>query len=106
MTGDALAPSAAWQARLIPPKPETAAIQTPTGPRRAAPTVADIFAQRHTLTSIIVVDDGGAALADDKVLQVGDRLDGFTLIELTETAAVFQYRDIRAELRLPDQSGR
>lgn len=99
---DAFAPSDSWQAQLTPPKTETPIAQTPAG---AGPAAAEIFTQRHTLMSVIQMDDGGVALIDEKVLQVGAKLDGFTLIELTETTAVFRSGDLQAELRLPAQSG-
>ena len=100
---NAFRPSPAWSADLFPPAPVA-----PTAPAESAPLAAtpaksaalQRFTQDHSVMSIIRTDEGGYALIDGQLVNVGNKLDGFTLVELTDSAAVFASDAGRVELKL------
>jgi hypothetical protein len=63
---------------------------------------AEAFAQQYTLTAVFILGDGATAIVGDRTLEVGDTLDGATLLEVRGTAAVFRCIDGLAHLRLED----
>jgi len=90
---DGFVPAAAWLEELVEPPPEP----EPPEPQ-ASP--ATQFAQRHTLTSVILTSRGGSAVIDGKVVPMGQVLDGFRLTRLTRQSAVFEAAGEEVELRL------
>jgi len=98
---DGFRPVDAWLADLAPPAPPAEDAQ-PALP--AGPSPADLFASRHTLTSVMLSRRGGSAVVDGKVVRLNQALDGFTLVRLTRDAAVFEADDERVELRLHQQA--
>ncbi len=101
---EAFEPSESWQLILSPPPPveeETPGHSTPQA-KSAALLKAQSFAKSHNLVSIIRNSDGGTALIDDRVVEVGQTLAGFTLVRLTERAVFFEADGVRVELRLPN----
>ena len=100
---EAFVPSDAWNQQLRPRQPR----QDPSQPSAPAGSSsrADEFVAGHRLKSILHLDDGGVALVDDKVVRIGQTVDGFKLIELTENAAVFVLHDQRARLQLANPAG-
>ncbi len=64
------------------------------------PDPAARFAEHHTLTSVILTADGGSAVVDGKVVPMGQAIDGFTLVRLTRSTAVFEADGQQVELRL------
>ena len=102
---DAFAPSAAWQETLRPTQVRTD-LPEPVSNATSQPSRVSQFEAAHQLKSILHLDDGGVALVGNKVIGIGQTLDGFELIELTEDAAVFDLQGQRAELRLAEGAGR
>lgn len=99
----AFQPSAAWSAELVPPAPEAPAAPAKSAPAAATPAKAQAlmqFAQNHHVMSIIRTDAGGSALIDGRLINIGNKLDGFTLVELIDTAAIFESDAGRVELKL------
>ena len=89
---NAFQPSAAWSAKLFPPAPAAPATSVSVAPAAATPAKSQAlmqFAQDHHVMSIIRTNGGGSALIDGRLINVGNKLNGFTLIELTDTAAIF-----------------
>lgn len=86
--GDAFAPSKVWLSR---PQAARAATQ---------PSAAQRFPGAHRLTSVVLAGGRGWAIVDAKVVQIGQQLDGFTLVGLTHDRAVFQAGQDRVELKL------
>ena len=105
---EAFEPSASWRETLCPPPPEPTlpgglSVNTaePDTPEAAlAVRQAQRFAETHNLMSIIRTSNGGTALVDGQLVQVGRKLDGFTLLRLTERGAVFEAGGKQVELRL------
>jgi len=83
---DGFVPAPSWMTDLVepppPPEPEQEA-----APPEVSPTVQ--FAERHTLTSVILISGGGSAVIDGKVVPLGQVIDGFQLVRLTRRSAVF-----------------
>ena len=100
---EAFLPSAAWNRQLRPSRPS----QNPSAPQVPASLSArgDAFVAAYQLKSILHLDDGGVALVNEKVVRIGDTLGGFTLIELTEDAAVFESDGHRVRLKLANPAG-
>jgi hypothetical protein len=92
---DGFIPAQAWLEELVEPVPEAA--PDPVEPQ-ASP--AEQFAEQHTLTSVILTSGGGSAVIDGKVVPVGQAIDGFTLVRLTRSSAVFAADGAEVELRL------
>ena len=89
---DAFRPSAAWCAAI-----KTAA-PSPSPQQPDKPT----FGQQHQLTAVVVDGKGGKAIVDGRCLEVGDQLDGFTLVSVGTKTAVFTNGDVRLVLALPE----
>jgi len=90
---DGFIPAKTWLEELIEPPPEHESAEPQASP-------ATQFAQRHTLTSVILTSRGGSAVIDGKVVPVGQVLDGFRLVRLTRQSAVFEAGGEEVELRL------
>ena len=74
--------------------------------REPQPDAADKFAQNHQLRAVMVSDRGSRAVVDDRCLLVGRQLDGFTLVSITQSTAVFESDDQRVVLKLQTASER
>ena len=61
------------------------------------------FESRHQLSAIMSNARGGVAIVDSKPVEVGQELDGFKLVSLSTTRAVFKAGEAEAvlELKLP-----
>ena len=66
-------------------------------------TNAAAFEQRHTLNAVMAAAGGGYAIINGRTLFIGQELDGFELILVSDRSAVFEANGTRAELVLPDQ---
>jgi hypothetical protein len=95
---DAFVPAPAWLAQLKTPEPVVEVVQEKNE--------AQEFAQRHTLTAVIVIAGGGGAVVNGKTVHVGEELDGFRLVRLTPTSALFQGAKDQVEVSLPPPIGR
>jgi len=97
---DGFIPADAWLEELV--EKEVEAPPPPPEPEVSEPQVsaATQFAEQHTLTSVILTSSGGSAVIDGKVVPVGQAIDGFRLIRLTHSSAVFEAGDETVELRL------
>ncbi|MHC4985370.1 MAG: hypothetical protein ACYTFO_04355 [Planctomycetota bacterium] len=100
---EAFSPSESWNQQLRPAHPPQDRPAASTAGNQSVR--ADQFVAGHRLMSILHLAEGGVALVDDKVVRIGQTLDGFTLIELTEDTAVFASDERRVELRLADPAG-
>lgn len=102
---EALSPSPTWLAELqLPepgPKPE-ASQPVAVAPVQMSPT--ERFIRRHRLKSTIRRDNGGWALIDGHIVEVGQEFDGYRLVEVTDDGAVFESDQGRVELRLRSRS--
>jgi hypothetical protein len=57
---------------------------------RTTPAIdADMFAQAHQLTAVVMAPAGNHAIVDGRLMQVGDRLGGFRLAAITPRSVVF-----------------
>jgi hypothetical protein len=64
------------------------------------------FVERHKLGAVIRKQSGGGvAVIEDKMLSVGQSLDGFVLVAVKDRSAVLRRGNQRVELRLQDDSG-
>jgi len=102
---DAFRPAPSWIDELDPPKrvAEPTFDDAPRADVKAAPSQPDPdarFRAAHTLTSIMRTEDGGCALINGRVVQVGHQLGSYKLVELTEAVAVFEVDGRRVELKL------
>lgn len=59
------------------------------------------FRENHRLKATSTAGGETLAVIDDSVLRVGDRLDGFTLVEVDHYRAIFAEGDQKVELSLP-----
>jgi hypothetical protein len=96
---DAFVPAPSWLAQLKTPEPVVEVVVQETNE-------AQEFAQRHTLTAVIVIAGGGGAVVNGKTVHVGEELDGFRLVRLTPTSALFQGAKDQVEVSLPPPIGR
>ena len=80
----------AW---LMPAQPEQPATA-------AAPSVAEQFGQRHTLTAVLGNGTTGTAIVDGNVVRVGRCIDGFKLISVDRASATFESNGVHAKLPL------
>ncbi len=55
----------------------------------------------HQLMAVMMAREGGYAIVDGKCLRIGQVLDGFTLISVTEHSAVLESDGLRVELKVP-----
>ncbi len=92
---DAFAPSELWLAQ-----PEEAQAG------KNLPTPGEVFATGHRLSSVVLAGEGGWAIVNGKIVRLGERIDGFDLVELTRSSAVFQAGQERVELKLPAEAAR
>ncbi len=53
-------------------------------------TTAAVFVQRHQLKAVAALGSRGKAYINDRVVNLGETLDGFTLVSLQEDAALFE----------------
>jgi len=81
-----------WGVELRTPKP--AVIQDDTAR-------IEKFCRDHRLMAVMVASDGGRAIVDGKSYRIGQQLDGFRLISVTERTAVWASGTRRATLTLP-----
>ena len=91
---DAFVPPESWLAR--PPTPEGHA----AAPAAPVADSADRFVREHKLTSVLIDADGGIAVVNDKVLRVGQEIDGYRLVRLAPGTALFTGGDGGASVRL------
>jgi hypothetical protein len=87
---DAFAPPKSW---LL--------VEDPDGPRTTRMTAAEFEATR-ALTGVMAVGDGGYAIIDGRMLFIGQELDGFELIAVSERAALLELDGVRVRLELSE----
>jgi hypothetical protein len=63
---------------------------------------AEMFEAAHVLTGVMAAGDAGYAIIDGRTLFIGQRLDGFELISVSERSAVLDSDGERAELMLAE----
>jgi hypothetical protein len=61
---------------------------------------AEMFAQAHPLVAVIVDGRRSYVLVDDRVLKLGEQLDGFTLVSVGAKSAAFERQGQRIVLEL------
>lgn len=74
-------------------------------PGLAAPVASDPlsrFVQRHRLIAVAVDSEQNTAYVDDRLLNVGQELDGFKLIAIDRQSATFEREGQRTTLKLAD----
>ena len=91
---DAFSPPREWFAQ--------AAVSRPVEPARVA---AEKFVKQHRLKSVMAAGRGGSAIINDKLLAVGQKLDGFTLVTVAAEAVVLEGDGVRVTLHLKDTAG-
>lgn len=95
---DVFAPSPEWLLSRKQNQEKTASAQAAEEPE---PGSARAFQVNRELQATVVMDGGGFAVVDGQCLAVGDALEGFQLIRVTASQAVFQRGSERATLTLP-----
>ena len=85
---DAFAPSKVWAAEL-------GIGQGGTGQAS--------FQDRHHLVAVIVTNGERYVIIDDQTLGLGNTLDGYTLVDVSERTAVLESNGHRIELEIPSQ---
>ncbi len=70
------------------------------GAGEAGPDPAALFAERHQLTAVVVDGQVSYALVDDRFIALGQQVEDFTLISVSDRVAVFEHRGKRAFLEL------
>ena len=88
---------------FVPPKSWEVAQTRETVP--AGRVAAETFELTHTLTGVMASGDGGYAIIDGKTLFMGQELDGFELIRVSQRSAVLESNGVRVELILAEQGG-
>jgi hypothetical protein len=63
---------------------------------------AAMFEAKHVLTGVMAAGDRGYAIIDGRTLFIGQVLDGFELISVSERSAVLESAGERIELMLPE----
>jgi hypothetical protein len=63
---------------------------------------AEMFEATHVLTGVMAAGDGGYAIIDGRTLFIGQTLDGFELISVSQRSAVLESDGERTELLLPE----
>jgi hypothetical protein len=88
---DAFVPSPAWQ----PVEPVSSGIE--------AELAAEEFRRRHTLSAVMALADRGACVVDGRSVQVGQSIDGYTLLAVQPRSATFENgAGVRVELSLTE----
>jgi hypothetical protein len=64
---------------------------------------AEMFEAKHVLTGVMAAGDRGYAIIDGRTLFIGQRLDGFELVSVSERSAVLDSDGERIELMLSDK---
>lgn len=84
------------------PRVSVTPISPPTEdtPRRVS--AAEQFAARHQLRAIIGAGRGGMVLVSDRMIRLGEGLDGWRLIHIARDAATFENDGVRVILPLSD----
>lgn len=77
---------------ITPPNEDT--------PRRVS--AAEQFAARHHLRAIIGTGRGGMVLVSDRMIRLGEGLDGWRLVHIARDAATFENDGVRVILPLSD----
>lgn len=90
---DAFRPSEAW----VMPAAATVEAEKPKDDPVAR------FAEAHRLMAVMGSGDRAVAIVDGQPMRVGQRLDGFTLVQIRSRAAAFAAPAGRVELKLADQ---
>jgi hypothetical protein len=62
------------------------------------------FARKHRLTSVLIHGPQGMILVDNQTLRTGEAFDGARLVLVTPEKAVFEYADVRIELKLDPEA--
>ena len=58
------------------------------------------FAAKHKVTVVMLAGSAGSAIIDGKIMQVGQELDGFTLVRMAAGSVVFRAKNGAAEVEL------
>ncbi len=58
------------------------------------------FAEKHRLSTVIMAGKRSAAIVDSKPIRIGQRIDGFTLVEVRQYSALFEKDGQQVELKL------
>jgi len=66
----------------------------------AAPDPAEVFAQAHPLVAVVMDGQRSYVLVNDRVLKLGEQIDGFTLVSIGAKSAVFERQGQRIVLEL------
>ncbi|MHC4427918.1 MAG: hypothetical protein ACYS0D_04850 [Planctomycetota bacterium] len=85
---------------FAPPKSWLVEEVRPSSP--SSRVTAEMFEARHVLTGVMAAGDGGYAIIDGRTLFIGQELDGFELISVSERSAVLVSDGERTELMLPE----
>lgn len=75
-------------------------IEEPVEAAERVPDAVARFMRTHQLTAIVVQNEGSYALVNDQLLAPGRILDGFTLVEVRDRAAVFEQEGNQVLLEL------
>jgi hypothetical protein len=87
------------------PEPEWMGELCPTGEvNKQDVDVVQAFRRRHRLMGVMLSSQGAKVIVDGEALEIGGKLDGFTLVSVESQTAVFSYGDRRVELTLPKDS--
>jgi hypothetical protein len=79
---DAFRPSAAW----LP----AAAAATPVAAEPTEKSKAEVFVQSHTLQAVMISGDTSQVVINDKFLKLGQEMDGFKLVSVSQERAVLR----------------
>ena len=74
----------------------------PATPDRSTVGAAGRFSAAHSLEAIIIDAYGDRALIDDKLVRLGERLDGYALVSVEKEFVVFEGNGERITLRLAE----
>lgn len=66
----------------------------------AAPDLLAAFAKTHPLVAVVMNGSQSQVLINDRVLTLGEQIDGFTLVSVSPKSAVFERRGERIVLEL------
>lgn len=70
--------------------------------KESAPDPVVVFLSKHSLRAVMSAGKGGCAMVDDRLVRVGELLDGHRLIALERRAAIFEVNSVRVRLTLSD----
>ena len=87
---NAFVPPKSWEVTETPPS------------RPAGRVAAETFELTHVLTGVMAAGGGGYAIIDGKTLFIGQELDGFELIRVSQRSAVLESNGVRIELVLAE----